>query len=62
MKPDNSICFETKEEANERRIKESLLLSPHERLLFFLKLSEEMQFFVVNEPHPNRAKNNLILD
>lgn len=35
MEPENSLRFETKEEANERRMQEALNREPHERLMFF---------------------------
>ena len=62
METENIIRFETKEAANDRRLKETLGRTPHERLMFFLKLSQEMQFFSRNEDNPNRAKNNYILE
>lgn len=58
----NEIRFETKEQANERRLKEALERTPHERLVFFFKLCEEMKFFNEGHPHPNRSKNNFILE
>ncbi len=58
----HEIRFETKEQANERRLSEALERTPHERLIFFLKLCDEMQLFYKGESHPNRAKNNFILE
>jgi hypothetical protein len=62
MRPENSIRFETKEEANERRMQEALNRTPHERLMFFLKMVQEMQAFQTSKPHPNSFKNNFILE
>jgi hypothetical protein len=62
MKTDENIRFETKEESNERRIREALVRTGHERLLFFFQLCEEIQFFSKDEPHPNRRKNNFIVE
>lgn len=62
MEPKNSLRFETKEEANERRMQEALNRTPHERLMFFLKMVQEMQVFQTSEPHPNSFKNNFILE
>ena len=62
MKTEETIRFETKEESNERRIQESLKRTGHERLLFFFQLCEEIQFFLKDEPHPNRLKNNFIVE
>jgi hypothetical protein len=62
MKPDKNIRFETKKEANERRMREALSRSPHERLMFFLEMTQEMQFFESSKPHPNRLKNNFVIE
>ncbi|MFV0265690.1 MAG: hypothetical protein ACK5HT_00990 [Draconibacterium sp.] len=62
MNQEVEIRFETKEQANQRRIQETLERSPHERFLFFLQLCEEMQFFHTQEIHPNRKKNNFVLE
>lgn len=62
MKPDKNIRFETKEEANERRMREALSRSPHERLMFFLEMAQEMQFFEPSKPHPNSCKNNFVIE
>jgi hypothetical protein len=62
MGPENSLRFETKEEANERRMQEALNRTPHERLMFFLKMVQEMQAFQTSKPHPNSFKNNFILE
>lgn len=62
MRPDKNIRFETKEEANERRMREALSRTPHERLMFFLEMVQEMQFFESSKPHPNRAKNNFVIE
>ena len=61
MKTDETIRFETKEESNGRRIREALERTGHERLLFF-QLCEELQYFAKDEPHPNRRKNNFIVE
>ena len=61
MKKKAEIFFGTKEENNIRRLNEALSRTPHERLIFFLMLCEEMQFFQTNKPHPNDVKNNFIL-
>ena len=61
MKKNAEIFFGTKEENNERRLKEALLRTPDERLIYFLKLCEEMQFFQTDQPHPNDAKHNFVL-
>ncbi len=62
MAKGNSLLFETKEEANERRIQEALDRTPHERLMFFLEMVQEMQFFETSKPHPNRFKNNFVIE
>jgi len=62
MKDNNTIFFETKEDSNQRRSREALDRSPHERFVFFLQLCEEMQFFDANKPHPNRLKDNFIIE
>lgn len=62
MNPEENIRFETKEESNERRMREALERTGHERLLFFFQLCEEMQFFSKDEPHPNWSKNNFVLE
>lgn len=62
MEIEHDIRFETKERGNERRLQEALERTPHERFLFFLKLCEEMQFFNDKSPHPNRAKNNFVIN
>ena len=62
MKPEKNIHFETKEEANERRMREALDRSPHERLMFFLEMAQEMQVFETSKPHPNSFKNNFIIE
>jgi hypothetical protein len=62
MKPGKKIRFETKEEVNERRRQEALDRSPHERLMFFLEMVQEMQFFEISKLHPNSFKNNFILE
>ena len=62
MKTDETIRFETKEESNERRIREALERTGHERLLFFFQLCEELQYFAKDKPHPNRLKNNFIVE
>lgn len=59
METGQKIFFGSKEENNERRLKEALARTPHERLLFFLRLCEEMQILDNNIPHPNRAKITL---
>ncbi len=61
MKPETNIRFETKEEANQRRMREALNRTPHERLMFFLEMVQEMQFFETSKPHPNRFKNNFVI-
>ena len=62
MSSEESIKFETKQESNERRIYETLARSGHERLLFFFQLCEELQFFNDGKHHPNRFKNNFIIE
>ena len=62
MKAEQKIFFGSKEENNKRRLKEALARTPHERLVFFLRMCEEMQVFENNTPHPNRAKNNFIVE
>lgn len=61
MNPEENIRFETKEESNERRMREALERTGHERLLFFFQLCEEMQFFSKDELHPNWLKGNFVL-
>lgn len=58
----NQVRFESKEEANERRLEEVLSRTPHERLILFLKMIEEMQIFKNNDDHPNRTKNNFVIE
>ena len=62
MEKEQKIFFGSKGNNNERRLKEALARTPHERLIFFLNLCEEMYFFETNNPHPNRAKNNFIIE
>ncbi len=62
MEIEQKIFFASKAENNKRRLKEALARTPHERLVFFLKLCEEMQVFETGSPHPNRAKNNFIIE
>lgn len=62
MKTDENIRFETKEESNERRIREAFVRTGNERLLFFFQLCEEMKFFSKDEQQPDRRKNNFILE
>ena len=62
MDTGNNLRFETKEKANERRMREALSRTPHERLMFFLEMVQEMQFFEISKPHPNSFKNNFILE
>ncbi len=62
MEPENSLRFETKEEANERRMQEALNRTPHERLMFFLEMVREMQFFKTWKQHPNSFKKNFIIE
>jgi hypothetical protein len=62
MEREKNIRFETKEEANERRMREALSRSPHERLMFFLEMAQEMQFFESSKPHPNSFKNNFAIE
>lgn len=62
MEDGKQIRFESKEEANTRRLQEALARTPHERFLFFLELMQEMQAFVSLEEHPNRIKNNFIVE
>lgn len=45
MKTDENIRFETKEESNERRIRETLVRTGHERLLFFFSFVKKWSFF-----------------
>jgi hypothetical protein len=62
MKSSQKIFFGSKEENNDRRLNEALSRTPHERFLFFLKMVDEMAFFKTKEPHPNRSKNNFIIE
>jgi len=62
MRTDELIRVETKEESNERRVREALERTGHERLLFFFQLCEELQYFAKYEPHPNWHKNNFIVE
>ena len=62
MESENNLRFETKEEANQRRLQEALNREPHERLMFFLEMVREMQFFKTSQPHPNSYKNNFIIE
>ena len=62
MEAEQKIFFGSKAENSERRLQEALARTPHERLIFFLKMCEEMQVFESNTPHPNDAKNNFILE
>lgn len=50
---DSRVRFETKEESNERRVKEALGRTPEERLRFFLELCQEFSQF-----YPIRDKEN----
>ena len=56
------IKFESKEESNERRLKEALERSPHERFLFFLEMIREMKFFKTVNVDNTNSKNNFIIE
>ena len=62
MEKENQIFFATKEENNERRLVEALSKTPHERFILFLKRAEETLFPELNHTHPNRSKNNFIVE
>jgi hypothetical protein len=62
METEKNIFFASKEENNQRRLKEALARTPHERVIFFLKLCEEMQVFQSDYIHPNRVKNNFVVE
>lgn len=62
MGKNTEIYFGTKEDSNDRRLKETLARTPHERFMFFLELCGEMQWFENERPHPNRSKNNFVLE
>lgn len=62
MDDKRNILFETKEDSNQRRTKEAVERNPHERFVFFLRLCEEMQLFNSDLPHPNRLKDNFIIE
>ena len=55
------IYFGTKEENNQRRREEALTRSPHERLMFFLQMSEEILKHSPERPHPNDEKDNFVI-
>jgi len=57
-----SNIFCTKEENIERRLQESLSKTPHERFIFLLKRAVESLFSELNHVHPNRSKNNFIVE
>ncbi len=56
------VFLGTKEENNAMREQEFLALSPHERFLSFLKMCEEYARLYPLKEHPNRKKNNFILE
>jgi hypothetical protein len=62
MNDEKGIFFETKEDSNRRRMRESQMRSSHERFIFFLQLCSEMRLFDIKEVHPNRLKNNFIIE
>lgn len=62
MEKEKNIFFATKEENNERRLQETLSITPHERLILFLKRAENMLFSELNQNHPNHSKNNFIVE
>ncbi len=62
MESEFPIKFETKEEANNRRLEEALARTPHERFLFFLKMIEEMRFFKTVNSDTETAKNNFVIE
>ena len=62
METEQNIFFASKEENNKRRLKEALARTPHERFMFFLELCQEMHFFNNTNSHPNRSKNNFIIE
>jgi hypothetical protein len=62
MEPENNLRFETKEESNELRMQEALNRTPHERLIFFLEMVRKMKSFETSKPHPNKFKNNFIIE
>lgn len=55
------IYFGTKEENNQRRLEEAMARTPHERLIFFLQMSEEILKNSPERPHPNDEKNNFVI-
>lgn len=61
MKANKTIRFGTKEEINERRIKETLDRTGHKRLLFFVQLCKEMTVFNEKKSPPNEVKGNFTL-
>jgi len=62
MNDNKKIFFGTKEENNQRRLDEALARTPHERLIFFLKMNEELLTFTHRHLHPNDIKNNFIVE
>jgi len=61
MKANRTIRFGTKEESNERKIKETLDRTGHERLMFFVQLCKLMTVSNEEKFHPNEIKGNFTL-
>ena len=62
IKSATNIYFGSKEDSNKRRQVEAWQRTPHERFLFFLQLTEEMQVFKTVGEHPNRVKDNFVIE
>lgn len=56
------LTFATKEENNQRREQEFLALSYAERLEWFFRMLDEIEFVGEDKTHPNEAKGNFILE
>lgn len=56
------LIFATKEENNQRREEEFLALSYTERLEWFFRMLDEIEFVGEEKTHPNEAKGNFILE
>ncbi len=56
------INYRTKEESNRIQKQEFLALTPHERIMHFLKISEQVSQFKTKTDRAQPEKNNFILE
>ena len=56
------VSYQTKKESNEIQEREFLALSPHERVMHFLRLSEQISHFKTKANSERAEKNNFIIE